>query len=48
MDCHICFQCYIGTRQECVSFQIIFDLFINDLISFLRSKCDMSVFVASE
>ncbi|MCG7892781.1 MAG: reverse transcriptase family protein, partial [Candidatus Thiodiazotropha endolucinida] len=42
------FECYIGTRQGCVSSPIIFSLFINDLISYLRSQCDRGIFVSNQ
>ena len=34
------FKCYIGARQGCVSSPIIFSLFINDLISYIKSECN--------
>ncbi|MEW8544974.1 MAG: reverse transcriptase family protein, partial [Candidatus Thiodiazotropha sp.] len=42
------FECGIGTRQGCISSPIIFSLFINDLVSYLRSNCDNGVFVSNE
>ena len=41
----IYFECHIGTRQGCVSSPIIFSLFINDLVSYLKQKCDRGIFV---
>lgn len=32
------FQCNVGTRQGCVSSPIIFSLFINDLVKYLKHK----------
>ena len=40
------FKCYIGTRQGCVSSPIIFSLFINDSISYLKSECNRGIFVS--
>ena len=37
------FDCHIGTRQGCVSSPIIFSLFINDLVSYLKSECDRGI-----
>ena len=37
-----------GTSQGCVSSPIIFALFINDLISYLRSESGRGVFVTDE
>lgn len=42
------FECCIGTRQGCVSSPIIFSLFINDLVSYLRSECESGVFISNE
>ena len=42
------FNCTIGTRQSCISPPIIFSLFINDLVSYLRSECDNGVFISHE
>ena len=42
------FECNIGTRQGCISSPIIFSLFINDLVSFLRSECENGVFISNE
>ena len=42
------FECSIGTRQGCLSSPIIFSLFINDLISYLRSESDSGVFISNE
>ena len=41
------FECTIGTRQGCVSSPIIFSLFINDLVEYLRSESDSGVFVTN-
>ena len=42
------FECYIGTRQGCVSSPIIFSLFVNDLVSYLKNECDRGVFVTDQ
>ena len=42
------FNCYIGTRQGCVSSPIIFSLFINDLVSYIKSECDRGIFVTEQ
>ena len=42
------FYCHIGTRQGCVSSPIIFSLFINNLISYLKTKCDWGIFVTDQ
>ena len=41
------FECHIGTRHGCVSSPIIFSLFINDLVSYLKQKCDRGIFVTN-
>ena len=38
------FGCNIGTRQCCISSPIIFSLFINDLVSYLKSECGNGVY----
>ncbi|MCG8044707.1 MAG: endonuclease/exonuclease/phosphatase family protein [Candidatus Thiodiazotropha taylori] len=42
------FECSIGTRQGCVSSPIIFTLFINDLISYLRSELEGGIFITND
>ena len=42
------FKCSIGTRQGCVASRIIFSLFINDLITFVRDNCGGGIFVSNE
>ena len=42
------FECSIGSRQGCLSSPIIFSLFINDLIAYLRSESDRGVFISNE
>ena len=41
------FECSIGTRQGCVSSPIIFSLFINDLVAYLKSETDHGIFVTN-
>ena len=45
MDSVLFFDCHIGTRQWRVSSPIIFSLFINDLVSYLKSECDRGIFI---
>ena len=42
------FKCSIGTRQGCVSSPIIFSLFINDLITYVRDYCGSGIIVSNE
>ena len=42
------FKCSIGTRQGCVARPIIFSLFINDLITYVRDNCGGGIFVSNE
>ena len=42
------FECSIRTRQGCLSSPIIFSLFINDLIAYLRSESDRGIFISNE
>lgn len=42
------FNCTVGTRQGCVTSPIIFILFINDVIKYLRNKCDGGIFISNE
>ena len=42
------FECSIGTRQDCLSSPIIFSLFINDLISYLRAESERGIFIAND
>ena len=42
------FGCNIGTRQGYISSPIIFSLFINDLVSYLKSECENGVFISNE
>ena len=42
------FKCSVGTRQGCVSSLIIFPLFINDLVVYLKSKTDPGIFVSND
>ena len=34
------FRCTIGTMQGCISSPILFYLFINDLVAYLRAECN--------
>lgn len=42
------FHCSIGTRQGCKCSPIIFSLFINDVVSYLRQECNYGVFVSED
>ena len=42
------FNCFIGTREGCIGSPKIFSLFINDLVSFLESRCNHGIFVTNE
>ena len=42
------FDCTVGTRRGCVTSPVIFLLFINDLVNYLREKCGNGVFVSEE
>ena len=42
------FNCTVGTRQGCVTSPIIFILFINDLVNYLREKCGNEIFESNE
>ena len=41
-------QCNIGTRQGCVSSPIILSLFINDLVTYLRTKCGKGIHINND
>ena len=42
------FECTIGTRQGCISSPIIFSLFINDLVEYLRSETGSGIFISND
>ena len=42
------FDCHIGTRRGCGSSPIIFSLFINDLVSYLKTECNRDIFVTDQ
>ena len=42
------FECYVGTRQGCISSPIMFSLFINELVSCLQHECDRDIFVTNQ
>ncbi len=42
------FYCKIGTKQGCLSSPIIFAMFMNDLVNFLRSKEGDGVYISPE
>lgn len=42
------FECNVGTRQGCVSSPIIFSLFINDLVAYLKQKCRSGIFISND
>ena len=39
---------FVGTRQGCIGSPKIFLLLINDLVSFLESRCNHGIFVTNE
>ena len=41
-------DCHISTRQGCVSSPIIFSLFINDLVSYLKTECNRGIFITDQ
>lgn len=42
------FQCSTGTLQSCISSPIIFSLFINDLVTYLRHKCGSGIYINND
>ena len=40
------FPCYIGTSQGFMASPIIFSMFINDLVTYMHSKCDHGIYVS--
>ena len=42
------FNCCVGTKQGCVTSTIIFDLFIDDLMSYIKSKSRNGIFISEE
>ena len=43
------FRCTIGTMQGCISSPIIFCLFINDLVAYLRTECNnRGIFITND
>ena len=42
------FECTVGARQGCVASPIIFSLFINDLVDYLRVHCGNGIYVSQE
>ena len=43
------FRCTIGTMQGCISSPIVFCLFINDLVAYLRTECNnRGIFITND
>ena len=42
------FNCEKGTEQGCVSSAVIFSIYINDLITYLNSKCEQGIQIFQE
>ena len=42
------FLCNLGTRQGDLNSPIIFSLYINDLIAYIRGKCQNGIFITNE
>ena len=42
------FECYVGTRQGCISSPIMFSPFINELVSCLQHEYDGDIFVTNQ
>ena len=42
------FKCEKGTKQGCVSSAVIFSLYINDIITYLKSKCEHGIQISHD
>lgn len=42
------FRCNKGTKQGCVSSTVIFAMYINDLVTYLKLKCGSGVFITDQ